>query len=165
MEQCVRDSQASLRKAGTVKRAKSVFQQRNLGTIRSAKKDKKKASDPTSSGNADIILRILRMRCVSVILLAGFALLTLPHLASPRRSGGAAVQEFIAEQIAFKDVILKQASEAASRPQPLKRPSNGGKAMRGGSGGDSLSIPPVPSLPAIPALVDRKARGFQLRDG
>lgn len=63
MEQCVRDSQASLRKAGTMKRAKSVFQQRNLGTIRSAKKDKKKATD-TSSGNADIILRILRMRYV-----------------------------------------------------------------------------------------------------
>jgi hypothetical protein len=64
MEQCVRDSQASLRKAGTMKRAKSVFQQRNLGTILSAKKDKKKATEPTSSGNADIILRILRMRYV-----------------------------------------------------------------------------------------------------
>lgn len=67
MEQCVRDSQASLRKAGTVKRAKSVFQQRNLGTIRSAKKDKKKATtEPTATGNADIILRILRMRSVSL---------------------------------------------------------------------------------------------------
>lgn len=67
MEQCVRDSQASLRKAGTMKRAKSVFQQRNLGTIRSAKKDKKKES--SSSGNADIILRILRMRSVSLSVL------------------------------------------------------------------------------------------------
>lgn len=92
--------------------------------------------------------------------------MTLTHRRFSLLSGGAAVQDFIAEQIAFKDVILKQASEAASRPQPLKRPSNGGKVKRS-SGGDSLSlsIPPVPAMPSIPALADRKTRGFQLRDG
>lgn len=64
-QQCVRDSQASLRKAGTMKRAKSVYHSKNLGTIKKAKKDKKdKTGSAADSGNADIILRILRMRYV-----------------------------------------------------------------------------------------------------
>ncbi|KAG8930517.1 hypothetical protein FRC02_004085 [Tulasnella sp. 418] len=41
------------------KRAKTVYAQRNLGTIRERKKEKKQEAQP---GNAEIILRILRMR-------------------------------------------------------------------------------------------------------
>jgi hypothetical protein len=45
-----------------MKRAKSVYQSRNLGTIKDRKKEKKKATEQGNAGNADIILRILRMR-------------------------------------------------------------------------------------------------------
>ena len=60
MEECVRITQQNLRGAPTVKkRAKSVYSQRNLGTIKERKKEKKQ---DTQQGNADMILRILRMR-------------------------------------------------------------------------------------------------------
>ena len=61
-KQCVRDSQASLRKAGTMRRAKSVFQSKNLGTIKDRKREKKAKGEQGNAGNADIIMRILRMR-------------------------------------------------------------------------------------------------------
>lgn len=63
-QQCVRDSQASLRKAGTMRRAKSVFHSKNLGTIKQKKKEKQKKGEEGNAGNADIIMRILRMRFV-----------------------------------------------------------------------------------------------------
>ena len=52
--------QITLRSAPTIKkRVKSVYQQRNLGTIRERKKEKKKEAE---SGSEETILRILRMR-------------------------------------------------------------------------------------------------------
>ncbi|KAG8908954.1 hypothetical protein FRB99_000057 [Tulasnella sp. 403] len=60
MEECVRLMQQNLREAPTVKkRAKTVYSQRNLGTIKERKKEKKR---DTQQGNAEMILRILRMR-------------------------------------------------------------------------------------------------------
>ncbi|KXN90433.1 hypothetical protein AN958_04302 [Leucoagaricus sp. SymC.cos] len=60
MEECVRMMQQSLRQAPTMKkRAKSVYQQRNLGTIKERKKEKKQEPEPTSE---QTIMRILRMR-------------------------------------------------------------------------------------------------------
>lgn len=60
MEECVRMMQQNLRQAPTMKkRAKSVYQQRNLGTIRERKKEKKEEPEPTSE---QTIMRILRMR-------------------------------------------------------------------------------------------------------
>lgn len=62
MEECVRMMQQTLRSAPTMKkRAKSVYQQRNLGTIRERKKEKKQESEGSSD---QTILRILRMRWV-----------------------------------------------------------------------------------------------------
>ncbi|KIO19006.1 hypothetical protein M407DRAFT_224240 [Tulasnella calospora MUT 4182] len=59
MEEAVRLMQQTLRAAPTVKkRAKTVYSQRNLGTIRDRKKEKKQEA-PGSSG--DMILRVLRM--------------------------------------------------------------------------------------------------------
>ncbi|TFK24862.1 cytoplasm protein [Coprinopsis marcescibilis] len=61
MEECVRMMQQTLRSAPTIKkRAKSVYQQRNLGTIRQRKKEKKK--DESEGTSEETILRILRMR-------------------------------------------------------------------------------------------------------
>ncbi len=52
--------QPSLRGATTVKkRAKTVYSQRNLGTIKERKREKK---EDEQHGNGDMILRILRMR-------------------------------------------------------------------------------------------------------
>ena len=60
MEECVRMMQHSLRAATPVKkRAKSVYQQRNLGTIRKSKKEKQQEKEVS---NGETILRILRMR-------------------------------------------------------------------------------------------------------
>lgn len=60
MEECVRMMQQNLRSAPTIKqRAKSVKMQRNLGTIKDRKREKRKE---TESSNGEIIMRILRMR-------------------------------------------------------------------------------------------------------
>ncbi|KAJ3715753.1 hypothetical protein FB446DRAFT_741172 [Lentinula raphanica] len=61
MEECVRMMQQSLRSsAGTIKkRAKSVYQQRNLGTIKERKKEKQQEKEVT---NGQTIMQILRMR-------------------------------------------------------------------------------------------------------
>lgn len=56
--------QHSLRASPSVKkRAKSVYQQRNLGTIKNRKKEKAQEKEKEVS-NGETILRILRMRYV-----------------------------------------------------------------------------------------------------
>lgn len=60
MEECVRMMQNSLRSAPTLKkRAKSVYNQRNLGTIKERKKEKQQEKETT---NGEMIMKILRMR-------------------------------------------------------------------------------------------------------
>ncbi|POW04378.1 hypothetical protein PSTT_10428, partial [Puccinia striiformis] len=64
MEECVRGMQQQLRRETetnqSVSRNKSVYQQRNLGTIRKRKADKKKLDQETIS--SELIMRILRLR-------------------------------------------------------------------------------------------------------
>lgn len=61
MEECVLLMQHMLRSSSTMKkRAKSVYQQKNLGTIKDRKKKKQEGNKESSNG--EIILRILRMR-------------------------------------------------------------------------------------------------------
>jgi len=62
MEECVKMMQQSLGANSTFvkKRAKSVYSQRNLGTIRERKKERKQEKEV--AGGEEIILRILRMR-------------------------------------------------------------------------------------------------------
>jgi hypothetical protein len=60
MEECVRMMQQSLNDAPSMKkRAKSVYAQRNLGTIKERKKEKRQEKEVT---NGETIMRILRMR-------------------------------------------------------------------------------------------------------
>ncbi|PPQ75663.1 hypothetical protein CVT26_001891 [Gymnopilus dilepis] len=60
MEECVRMMQQTLRAAPSIKkRAKSVYSQRNLGTIKERKKEKKQETETQSE---QVIMRILRMR-------------------------------------------------------------------------------------------------------
>jgi len=60
MEECVRMMQQTLRASPSIKkRAKSVYSQRNLGTIKDRKREKKEEKE-ISSG--ETIMRILRMR-------------------------------------------------------------------------------------------------------
>ncbi|KAF8630274.1 hypothetical protein AX17_005460 [Amanita inopinata Kibby_2008] len=61
MEECVRMMQQSLGASSFIKkRAKSVYSQRNLGTIRERKKERKQEKEVV--GSEEIILKILRMR-------------------------------------------------------------------------------------------------------
>ncbi|KAI0944587.1 hypothetical protein AcW1_002259 [Taiwanofungus camphoratus] len=123
MEECVRMMQQSLRASPSVKkRAKSVYQQRNLGTIRNRKKEKQQEKE---GSNGETILRILRMR--------------------PGTS------DFIAQQLQAMTSMQAEreahAQEAARRR--LARPRAGGMAPSPSSSlSQSLSaIPPVPPLP------------------
>jgi len=60
MEECVRAMQQRLRAAPSIKkRAKSVYSQRNLGTIKDRKREKKEEKEV---GGGETIMRILRMR-------------------------------------------------------------------------------------------------------
>ncbi|TRM60034.1 hypothetical protein BD626DRAFT_549942 [Schizophyllum amplum] len=60
MEECVRMMSQSLRSSGTMKKkAKSVYNQRNLGTIKERKKEKRNDKE---INNGETIMRILRMR-------------------------------------------------------------------------------------------------------
>ena len=62
MEECVRMMQQTLRAQPSMKkRAKSVYSQRNLGTIKDRKREKKQEKEVS---NGETIMRILRMRCV-----------------------------------------------------------------------------------------------------
>lgn len=64
MEESVRLTNEQLKasaKASGATRSKSVYQQRNLGTIRQRKKEKHEEAD---SGAAEMVMRILRMRSV-----------------------------------------------------------------------------------------------------
>jgi len=64
MEEYVRLMQNMLRSTSTIKkRAKSVYQSKNLGTIKNRKKEKQQTTKEDSNG--EIILRILRMRYLS----------------------------------------------------------------------------------------------------
>ena len=85
----MRMMQQSLRTApSTKKRAKSVYSQRNLGTIKERKKEKQQETEVTSE---QTIMRILRMRYV---LLLCYKDLMVNYLRfSPRTS------EFIAQQL------------------------------------------------------------------
>lgn len=61
--------QQSLGTTQTVmRRAKSVYQQRNLGTIKERKKEKKREKDKEVT-NGETIMKILRMRSVAMSLL------------------------------------------------------------------------------------------------
>jgi len=65
MEEYVRLMQNMLRSTSTIKkRAKSVYQSKNLGTIKNRKKEKQQTTKEDSNG--EIILRILRMRYISL---------------------------------------------------------------------------------------------------
>jgi hypothetical protein len=62
MEECVRMMQQTLRASPSIKkRAKSVYSQRNLGTIKDRKREKKEEKEK-EVGSGEIIMRILRMR-------------------------------------------------------------------------------------------------------
>lgn len=64
MEECVRAMQQTLRAAPSIKkRVKSVYAQRNLGTIKERKQEKKEGMDATGTSE-QIMMRILRMRYV-----------------------------------------------------------------------------------------------------
>jgi hypothetical protein len=135
MEECVRMMQQQLRAAPTLrKKAKSVYSQRSLGTIKDRKREKKEEKD-VSSG--EVIMRILRMR-YNVLLGDEGRQLTLSH-----RPG---TQDFIAQQLqimqqmqAEQERRAQQKAQRGSRSSGLRRPR-----------GEELAIPAIPEVPSIP---------------
>ncbi|KAG6896520.1 hypothetical protein C0992_007709 [Termitomyces sp. T32_za158] len=98
MEECVRMMQQALKSSGTIKkRAKSVYSQRNLGTIRERKKEKRQEKEVTSQ---ETILRILRMRT--------------------------GTSEFIAQQLQIMNAMQAEQEKRAREleQRKLKRPMN-----------------------------------------
>jgi len=95
MEECVRMINQTLSSTPTMKkRAKSVYSQRNLGTIKERKKEKREEKEVS---NGETIMRILRMR------------------------PGPQISEFIAQQLQMMSVMQaeqeQRAKEAAQRKQ------------------------------------------------
>ena len=133
MEECVRMMQQTLRSSPSIKkRAKSVYSQRNLGTIKDRKREKKEGKE-VSGG--ETILRILRMRYVlSTRITVSRRMLT---LTIPSRSN---TSDFIAQQLQI--LATMQAEQEQRERQQQKR-----KAHRPGG---AARIPEVPSVPEIP---------------
>lgn len=120
MEECVRLMQHTLRGAPTMKkRAKSVYQQKNLGTIKDRKRKKQESNKEDSNG--EIILRILRMR--------------------PGTS------DFISQQLSTitKMQAEQEARERAKEQRKLQRPHQDGG---GGAIPPVPLVPPLPPLPS-----------------
>ena len=127
MEECVRMMQQSLRASPSVKkRAKSVYAQRNLGTIKDRKREKQKEREVS---NGETILRILRMRSVYLILLANL----------DDRSCGVirpGTSDFISQQLFAMNNMQaeREAQEREAQKRKLQRPRQ-------------QAEPPVPPLP------------------
>ncbi|OBZ74653.1 Uncharacterized protein C11E3.02c [Grifola frondosa] len=120
MEECVRMMQHSLRAAPSMKkRAKSVYQQRNLGTIKNRKKEKQQEKEKEGS-NGETILRILRMR--------------------PNTS------DFIAQQLQAMTSLQAEREQHAKELErrKLQRP----RGSQSQSQSTIPPIPPVPNLPS-----------------
>lgn len=112
MEECVRMMQQSLRDAPSVKkRAKSVYAQRNLGTIKERKKEKRQEKEVT---NGETIMRILRMRFV--VQMCNFV--SRLQLFSPGTS------EFIAQQLQIMQAMQAEQEQRTKESQrkKLQRP-------------------------------------------
>ncbi|SCZ94445.1 BZ3500_MvSof-1268-A1-R1_Chr12-2g03904 [Microbotryum saponariae] len=126
MEESVRSMQRSMlsKSDSLLLRSKSVYQQRNLGTIRARKIEKKQ----TSSTSGEMILRILRMH-----------------------SG---TSDFIAQQLAtIASLQQESARRQQGRGKPAggslqRRPlNNGGRQLSSSRLGRSQGAPAVPKLP------------------
>jgi hypothetical protein len=138
MEEYVRLMQNMLRSTSTIKkRAKSVYQSKNLGTIKNRKREKQQTTKEDSNG--EIILRILRMRYPS---LAPRLKFTSIGLIQSDRNG---TSDFIVQQLRTLSKLQaeQEAREKAKEQRKLNRPRQDGQ-----SGG----IPPVPSIPPVPPV-------------
>jgi hypothetical protein len=132
MEECVRMMQQRLRSAPTMKkRAKSVYAQRNLGTIKERKKEKREEKEVTSE---ETIMRILRMRYVKATFDTVVVFLTRHRVCRPGTS------EFIAQQLQIMSAMQAEQEQRAKEleQRKLKRPSTNRPANQ---------IPVVPSIP------------------
>jgi len=137
MEECVRAMQQRLRAAPSIKkRAKSVYSQRNLGTIKNRKREKKEEKEV---GGGETIMRILRMRYVFSTQTSGFSFCTVPTLMPPGPSRPN-TSDFIAQQLQI--LATMQAEQEQRERQQQKR-----KAQRPGG---AARIPEVPAVPEIP---------------
>ena len=140
MEEYVRLMQNMLRSTSTIqKRAKSVYQSKNLGTIKNRKKEKQQTTKEDSSG--EIILRILRMRYLFQALWLKYAPI---GLIQSHRNG---TSDFIVQQL--RTLSELQAEQEAREKAKEQRRLN--RRRQDGQGGGNASVPPIPPVPPVPS--------------
>jgi len=134
MEECVRMMQQTLRASPSIKkRAKSVYSQRNLGTIKDRKREKKEEKEVNGG---ETIMRILRMRYVCFRV----CYLSVRALKAPFRPN---TSDFIAQQLQIL-ATMQAEQEQQQRQQQMRRAQRPGGASRIPEVGTVPEIPPVP---------------------
>jgi hypothetical protein len=132
MEECVRMMQQTLRASPSIKkRAKSVYSQRNLGTIKDRKREKKEEKEV---GSGETIMRILRMRYVLLNGVLVFGYTENVHAHRPNTS------DFIAQQLQILATMQAEQENRERQQQKRKTQRPGGVAR----------IPDVQTVPEIP---------------
>ena len=127
--------QQTLRAAPTIKkRAKSVYQQRNLGTIKDRKRDKKQEKEVN---NGETILRILRMRYV----ISHTSILVMILIVTLNRSG---TSDFIAQQLQ----ILSAMQAEQEQRERAKSKAGSRKVHRPKQASQIPAVPPLPEDPS-----------------
>ena len=134
MEECVRMMQQTLRASPSIKkRAKSVYSQRNLGTIKDRKREKKEEKE-VSGG--EIILRIQFSRGCGMFCQLTTCMLTLKLSRRPNTS------DFTAQQLqTLATMQAEQEQERRERQQQRRKAQRPGVATR---------IPEVATVPEVP---------------
>ena len=129
MEECVRAMQQRLRTAPSIKkRAKSVYSQRNLGTIKNRKRGKERGERSRWRGNdhAHSLLKPLVSRSVPTLMPPG-----------PSRPN---TSHFIAQQLQILATMQAEQEERERQQQKRKAQRPGGVAR----------VPEIPAVPEIP---------------
>ena len=127
--------QQTLRAAPTIKkRAKSVYQQRNLGTIKDRKREKKQEKEVN---NGETILRILRMRYV----ISHTSILVMILIVTLNSSG---TSDFIAQQLQ----ILSAMQAEQEQRERAKSKAGSRKVHRPKQASQIPAVPPLPEDPS-----------------
>lgn len=125
-------------------RSKSVYSQRNLGTIRQRRREKQQA--PADAGMAELMMRILRMRSGTHDFLAQ-QIITLGNIAQQAAANPASSSATVARPLHRRG----DSSAAGRRPPVPPMPSlgngNGGSPARRGVSLVDRPLPPVQRPP------------------
>jgi hypothetical protein len=125
--------QQRLRAAPTTKkRAKTVYAQKNLGTIKDKKRQRRQEKEKEETNGSEVIMRILRMRYVPISELRS----RVPHNVTERPG----TTDFLAQQMQI--MSLQMQSEQEKRVRSTRRQLNRPQQERPHS---NAELPPMPT--------------------